>query len=76
LAHTARALASGGELFMIGHALRNLMEGVGGLQGPLVLWDPDEIPDELRAAGLRVERCEESSARWLRRPGRSRRSTS
>jgi SAM-dependent methyltransferase len=59
LAHTARALAPGGELFMIGHALRNLMEGVGGPQDPLVLWDPDEISDELRAAGLRVERCEE-----------------
>ena len=53
LAHTARALVPGGELFMIGHALRNLMEGVGGPQDPLVLWDPDEISDELRAAGLR-----------------------
>ena len=59
LNRTARVLAPGGELFMIGHALRNLMEGVGGPQDPLVLWDPDEISDELRAAGLRVERCEE-----------------
>jgi hypothetical protein len=25
----------------------------------LVLWDPEEISDELRAIGLRVERCEE-----------------
>ena len=59
LAHTARALAPGGELFMIGHALRNLMEGVGGPQDPLVLWDPDEIAEDLRGVGLRVERCEE-----------------
>jgi SAM-dependent methyltransferase len=59
LTHTAKALAPGGELCMIGHALRNLMEGIGGPQDPLVLWDADEISDELRAAGLRVERCEE-----------------
>jgi SAM-dependent methyltransferase len=59
LAHAAKALAPGGELFMIGHALRNLMEGIGGPQDPLVLWDPEEISDELRAIGLRVERCEE-----------------
>jgi SAM-dependent methyltransferase len=59
LAHTAKALAPGGQLFMIGHALRNLMEGVGGPQDPLVLWGPDEISDELCTIGLRVERCEE-----------------
>jgi SAM-dependent methyltransferase len=59
LAHAARALAPGGELFMIGHAVRNLLEGVGGPQDPSVLWDSEEIADDLRRAGLRVERCEE-----------------
>jgi SAM-dependent methyltransferase len=59
LARVATALAPRGELFMIGHALRNLTVGVGGPQDPSVLWDPDEISDDLRAVGLRVERCEE-----------------
>jgi SAM-dependent methyltransferase len=59
LTRAAQALLPGGELFMIGHALRNLTEGTGGPQDPLLLWDPDEIADELRAAGLRVERCQE-----------------
>ena len=54
LAHTARALAPGGELFMIGHALRNLMEGVGGPQDPLVLWDPDEISEAFDRAVRRA----------------------
>ena len=44
---------------MIGHALRNLEEGVGGPRDPAVLWDPDAIVAELRALGLRVARCEE-----------------
>ncbi len=55
----AAALAPGGELFMIGHALRNLTEGVGGPRDPSVLWDPEEIAAEVRSVGLRVERCEE-----------------
>jgi SAM-dependent methyltransferase len=59
LARAAAALAPGGELFMIGHALRNLAEGTGGPQHPSVLWDPDELAAELRDVGLRVERCEE-----------------
>lgn len=61
LARIVEALAPGGELFLIGHALRNLAEGVGGPQDPSVLWDPRELEAELRAAGLRVERCEETT---------------
>jgi len=53
LGHTAQALATCGELFMVGHALRNVTEVIGGPQDPLVLWDPDEIADELRAGPLR-----------------------
>ena len=59
LAREAAALAPGGELFMIGHARRNLTEGVGGPRDPAVLWDPDEIRAELEGAGFGVERCEE-----------------
>jgi SAM-dependent methyltransferase len=59
LSRAARALAPGGELFMIGHALRNLKEGVGGPRDPSVLWDPDAIVAELRAVDLHVARCEE-----------------
>jgi SAM-dependent methyltransferase len=59
LGRAAAALAPGGELLLIGHALRNRTEGVGGPQQPSVLWDPETLATELRAAGLRVERCEE-----------------
>lgn len=34
-------LAAGGEMFLIGHALSNLEEGVGGPQVPERLWDLD-----------------------------------
>jgi SAM-dependent methyltransferase len=38
-----RWLAPGGELFMIGHDISNLDEGVGGPQVPEILWDHDLI---------------------------------
>jgi SAM-dependent methyltransferase len=63
LAHAASALSPGGDLLMIGHARRNLTEGVGGPRDPAVLWDLDELAAELEALGLVVERCQE-----LRRP--------
>lgn len=59
LARAAAALAPGGELLLIGHALRNCREGVGGPRDPAVLWEPDELAEELRAVGLQVERCAE-----------------
>ena len=58
LARAAAALVPAGELLMIGHARRNLSEGVGGPQDPAMLWTPDGIDGALRALGLRVERCE------------------
>jgi SAM-dependent methyltransferase len=58
LAHAVAALAPAGELLMVGHARRNLSEGVGGPRDPAVLWTADEIEAALRALGLRVERCE------------------
>ena len=58
LARAADGLAPGGELLLIGHARRNLSEGVGGPQDPAVLWAPEEIQAALEALDLRVERCE------------------
>lgn len=58
LARAAIALAPMGELLMIGHARRNLSEGVGGPRDPDVLWAPEEIDDALRTPGLSVQRCE------------------
>jgi len=52
-----RWLAPGGDLVVVGHALRNLTEGVGGPQDPALL----HTTEQLRAAAqdLDVERCEE-----------------
>jgi 2-polyprenyl-3-methyl-5-hydroxy-6-metoxy-1,4-benzoquinol methylase len=58
LERAARWLAPGGTLFMVGHARRNLSEGVGGPRQPDVLWEPEELRQELLAAGLTVRRCE------------------
>jgi SAM-dependent methyltransferase len=55
----ATALAPGGELFAIGHAVRNLEEGTGGPPYPEVLWDPEAIATELRALGLEVNEARE-----------------
>jgi SAM-dependent methyltransferase len=57
LGRVAGWLAPGGALVIVGHALRNLTEGVGGPQDPALL----HTPEQLRAAatGLEVERCEE-----------------
>lgn len=46
------SLASGGELFMVGHDLSNLAHGVGGPPYPEVLWDVDRIVSWLE--GLEV----------------------
>ena len=58
LARASAALAPAGELLMIGHARRNLTEGVGGPRDPAVLWTPDEIDAALRSSGASVKRCE------------------
>jgi SAM-dependent methyltransferase len=54
----AGALASSGQLVMIGHARRMRDERVSGPSDPAVRWDPDEIAVALRALGLQVDRCE------------------
>jgi SAM-dependent methyltransferase len=63
LERAVAAMAPGGELFMVGHALRNLTEGAGGPQDPAVLWTEEKIRGELTDLGLAVDRAE-----TLRRP--------
>jgi SAM-dependent methyltransferase len=43
LARARAALAPGGRLLVIGHARRNLDEGVGGPQDPAVLYEPEDV---------------------------------
>ena len=57
----ARALAPGGTLLIVGHDLDNLTGGIGGPQNPAVLYTPDDVRDDLTAAGvadLVVDRAE------------------
>jgi len=55
LARAAAALAPGGTVFVVGHDLTNLTEGVGGPQDPEVLYTPEAVRAEL--PGLRVVRA-------------------
>ncbi len=57
----AAALDVGGELFLIGHARRNLEEGTGGPRDPDVLWVPGAIARALQVLGLIVDRAEHVS---------------
>jgi SAM-dependent methyltransferase len=56
LADAAAALAPGGTVFVIGHDLTNLTDGVGGPQDPEVLYTPEAVSADL--PGLRVVRAE------------------
>jgi SAM-dependent methyltransferase len=47
----------GGHLVVVGHALRNLTEGVGGPQDPALLHTPEQL--QRAADGLGILRCEE-----------------
>jgi len=50
----ARAAAPGGRLLLVGHDLRNLVDGTGGPQDPSLLCQPAELP----ADGWEVVRSE------------------
>ena len=50
------AMASGGEILVVGHDLSNLTEGVGGPQDSNLLYTPAGITAELR--GVTVQRAE------------------
>ncbi|GAB2691370.1 sucrase ferredoxin [Thalassiella azotivora] len=54
-----RWLRPGGRLVLVGHALRNLAEGVGGPQDPRLLHDPTALRRDCEDADLEVLRCEE-----------------
>ncbi len=56
LTHAADAVAPGGTLLVVGHALRHLTEGWGGPRQPDVLLTPDGVAHDLR--GLVVEKAE------------------
>jgi 2-polyprenyl-3-methyl-5-hydroxy-6-metoxy-1,4-benzoquinol methylase len=51
------ALAPGGTLLVVGHALRNLSDGCGGPQDPDLLYTPEDVAGRL--TGLILERAEE-----------------
>ena len=55
-----RALGPGGTLLVVAHDLANLVDGVGGPQDPVVLYAPEDVLDDLAAAGIdvTVERAE------------------
>lgn len=57
LSRTRDWLAPGGALVVVGHALRNLTEGVGGPSDPSLLHTMEQLGSA--AVGLRIERCEE-----------------
>lgn len=57
----AAALAPGGTLLIVGHATRNLTDGVGGPQDPAVLYEPADVAADLAdavAEGLVLVRAE------------------
>lgn len=60
--HAIDALAPGGTLFAVGHALANIEHGVGGPQHPEILWTVDGITPLL--TGLNVIELEERE-RWV-----------
>lgn len=47
LAHAVDALRPDGTLLVVGHAARNLHDGVGGPQDASVLYDPDDVVELL-----------------------------
>jgi SAM-dependent methyltransferase len=57
LSRTTSWLAPGGALVVVGHALRNLTEGVGGPSDPSLLHTVEGL--RAAASGLEIERCEE-----------------
>ena len=59
LDRAATWLRPGGRLVLVGHAVRNLTEGVGGPSDARLLHDPESLAAAAETAGLKVERCEE-----------------
>jgi SAM-dependent methyltransferase len=58
LGHAVSACRLDGLVAVVGHARRNLDDGYGGPQDPAILLEPDEVADDLAAAGAEVQRAE------------------
>lgn len=58
LAVAVRACTPGGRIVIIGHARRNLAEGVGGPQDPAILYDPEHVTALLADQPVAIERSE------------------
>lgn len=54
----AAAVQPGGRLVVLCHDRRNLAEGVGGPQDPMLLATPSEVVADLDGTGLRIDRAE------------------
>ncbi len=59
LRRAAGWVAPGGTFLLVGHARRNLTEGVGGPPDPELLPTPQELTAALEGTGLTLERAEE-----------------
>lgn len=58
LSAAARAVAPGGTLLVVGHALANLTDGHGGPQDPAFLYSPDDVVADLDGT-LQVQQATE-----------------
>jgi SAM-dependent methyltransferase len=59
LRHAAGLVAPGGQLFLVGHARRNLDDGVGGPQDPDVLWTEELLREGVGGSGVEIDRLAE-----------------
>lgn len=59
IGRAASWLRPGGRVVVVGHAVRNLTDGVGGPSDARLLHDPDALRAGAHAAGLTVVRCVE-----------------
>lgn len=55
LAHAVAAARPGGQVLVIQHALRNLVEGIGGPQDPTILHDPDALLATAEGLSVTIE---------------------
>lgn len=58
LAAGVAACTPGGRVLVIGHARRNIADGIGGPQDPDILYDPDDLTALLAPLPVDIERAE------------------
>jgi len=59
MARAATAVAPGGTLLIVAHDRANLEHGFGGPRDPAVLYTAQDLANDLRDSGLRIERAEQ-----------------